>query len=717
MSDKPLHIDKIEEKLDQYLDAVLSSRRSARGLAKVLAQFTRPEQELVLRWVDIIAKTNAELAYQFARRTPDALNTLDTSGIEDWVIQAMDVYDSNGLYPAVAALDELPQYPQELRARVNGVRFEDVVGIIHLFLQGLSEREFGLKASEEVYTDTQTLFLPPRLTLFSEARDNFRLYKAMAAHLWAQTWYGTFRLPANGSDDANAGRLSISRVGADFEDPAKAMRVFHALETMRLDARIGGELPGLHREMAQLQNKLGGVSYPPTWRAAITRLRQADASVEDSLRLLPQLYDTKLPRSLCYQGALFPERVERILGERIAHERRTLNVTLARLLRNMGKDRATATEEALERFHVQATYDAQHPERSDFELQLDGKPVVLPDDVRALMTSVIQDFGDIPPEYLQAGGNGYHHKRPSERDPADVWRGVYHEEGTFSYNEWDYRRQHYRKNWCVLRELDVHPLDKPFVEDTLKKYSGLVTHLRRTFEALRGEDKLLKRQKNGDDIDYDAVVEGYADMRHGMEMNERHFTNKRKIDRNIAVMFMVDMSGSTKGWVNNAEREALVLLCEALEILGDRYAIYGFSGMTRKRCELFRVKSFAEAYGDAVKARISGMRPQDYTRMGVIIRHLGRLLKDVDARTKLLITLSDGKPDDYDGYGGDYGIEDTRQALIEAKQLGIHPFCVTIDTEARDYLPHLYGAVNYTLIDKVDRLPLKVADIYRKLTF
>jgi nitric oxide reductase NorD protein len=717
MFDRPLHIDKIKEKLDEYLDAVLSSRRSAHGLANALTQFARPEQEFVLRWVDIIAKTNAELAYQFARRTPDALKTLDRSSIEDWVIRAMDVYDSNGLYPAVAALDELPQYTQALQARAKGVRFDDVVGIIQLFLQGLSGRELRLKASEEVYTDTQTLFLPPRLTLFSEARDNFRLYKAMAAHLWAQTWYGTFRLPANGSDDANAGCLSLSRVGANFEDSAKAMRVFHALEAVRLDARIGAELAGLRREMAQLQNKLGGVSYPLAWRAAIKRLRQADASVEDSLTLLPQLYDTKLPRSLCYQGVLFPERVERILGERIAHEHSALNVALARLLRDRGKDRAAVTEEVSGRFRVQATYDAQHPERSDFELQLDGKPVVPPDDVRALMTSIIQDFGDIPPEYLQAGGNGHYHKRANERDPADVWRGVYHEQGVLFYNEWDYRRQHYRKNWCVLRELDVHPLDKPFVEDTLKKYSGLVAHLRRIFEALRGEDKLLKRQKNGDDIDYDAAVEGYADMHHGKEMNERHFTNKNKIDRNIAVMFMVDMSGSTKGWVNNAEREALVLLCEALEILGDRYAIYGFSGMTRKRCELFRVKSFSEAYDDAVKARISGMRPQDYTRMGVIIRHLGGLLKDIDARTKLLITLSDGKPDDYDGYGGDYGIEDTRQALIEIKQLGIHPFCMTIDTEARDYLPHMYGAVNYTLIDKVDRLPLKVADIYHKLTF
>ena len=137
---------------------------------------------------------------------------------------------------------------------------------------------------------------------------------------------------------------------------------------------------------------------------------------------------------------------------------------------------------------------------------------------------------------------------------------------------------------------------------------------------------------------------------------------------------MVDVSGSTKGWINDAERESLVLLCEALEILGDRYAIYGFSGMTRKRCELYRIKRIDEHYNQEVKARIAGIQPQDYTRMGVTIRHLTRLFKDIDARTQLLITLSDGKPDDYDGYRGEYGIEDTRQALVEAKRFKMIKF-------------------------------------------
>jgi nitric oxide reductase NorD protein len=180
---------------------------------------------------------------------------------------------------------------------------------------------------------------------------------------------------------------------------------------------------------------------------------------------------------------------------------------------------------------------------------------------------------------------------------------------------------------------------------------------------------------------------------------------------------MVDMSGSTRGWINDAEREALLLLCEALERLGDRYAIYGFSGITRKRCELFRIKTFDDAYDDEVKARINGIRPQEYTRMGFAIRHLTQLLNGIEARTKVLVTLSDGRPDDYfDPYRGAYGIEDTRMALLEAKRAGVRPFCITLDKEARDYLPHMYGAARYIILDDVAQLPLKVADIYRHIT-
>jgi nitric oxide reductase NorD protein len=358
--------------------------------------------------------------------------------------------------------------------------------------------------------------------------------------------------------------------------------------------------------------------------------------------------------------------------------------------------------------------------RLDFEITLDGAPLAPPDDVKQLLTSVYLDFGEIPPEYLTPAGDGEYDPNlvfDQPEDPDAVWQGTYHEKGAELYPEWDHGRQHYRKNWCVMREKPVTPAYDSFYRDTLGKHAGVVRQLRKRFEALRDENRLEKRQTQGDEIDLDALVEALADSRDGREMSDRLFVRMHRAERNIAVIFLVDMSGSTKGWINEAEREALVLLCEALELLGDRYAIYGFSGTTRKRCELFRIKTFDEHYDDEVKARISGIRPQEYTRMGFALRHMTKLLNQVEAKTRVLVTLSDGRPDDYfDVYRGVYGIEDTRMALLEASRTGIHPFCITLDREARDYLPHMYGAARYIILDDVRQLPLKVTDIYRRIT-
>lgn len=307
--------------------------------------------------------------------------------------------------------------------------------------------------------------------------------------------------------------------------------------------------------------------------------------------------------------------------------------------------------------------------------------------------------------------------QPRENNPNDVSKGTYHEKGVFLYDEWDCTRKAHRKRWCALREREIQPdHTSPFVGDTLHKYRGHIKSLRRNFEALRDEYRVLKKQPDGESLDYDALVEAIADVRSGMEMTSRIYRKAHRVERNIAVILMVDMSGSTKGWINIAQREALILLAEALSSLDDRYAIYGFSGNTRKRCETYKIKAFDENYDAEIRARIAAIEPQDYTRMGVTIRHLSHLFDKVNARTKLLITLSDGKPDDYDTYHGEYGIEDTRMALFEARQRGIHPFCITIDEEARDYLPHMYGDSSYVLIDDIDKLPYRISEVYRSLT-
>jgi nitric oxide reductase NorD protein len=515
----------------------------------------------------------------------------------------------------------------------------------------------------------------------------------------------------------------LSQIIQKFSIPEKACQLFHTLERLRLDACIERELPGLHRDIQQMLNKLGETAIPYEWQPIAKQLAQASATVQDSYDLLAKIYSTHSPHFLSYQGRLMPDTVEEIMALRIAREKQAFRIAvidLAKEIKPTLPENQYENQELDTGFTIAKIPDELLPNGVKFELNLDGQPIKPPDNVKSLMDSIIQDIGMIPDDYLMAAGDGGYKildDKQDEPDSENVWKGIYHEKGAFLYNEWDYERKHYRKNWCVLREMLVHPQSDDFVTKTLQRHKGLIKNLHRTFEALRGEDKLLKAQPNGEDIDFDALIKAYADAKHGFEMTNRLFSKKHKDERNIAVMFMVDMSGSTKGWINDAEREALVLLCQALETLGDRYAIYGFSGMTRKRCEIYRVKTFDEPYNQLVQQRISGITPQDYTRMGVAIRHLSKLLIDVDSRIKLLITLSDGRPDDYgDNYRGNYGIEDTRQALIEAKRDGIHPFCITLDTEAKDYLPHMYGAVNYIVIDEVRKLPLKVSDIYRKLT-
>ena len=711
MSSSPLTIAELEARLDEALDPVLSSRRTAAPLAHALAEIERSQQDFVLKWVDIIIKTNSEMAYQFAARAPEAFRLMPLPAIEEWIIQAMDVYDKQGLYPGCSAIGQLHAFAAETAEAVHSVALEEIQHVLELFVQGLAGRPLKVDAAAETGTDTATLFLPARLHRFPERQDNFRLYKATAAHLWAQTWYGTYRLAP--------GAPPLAETLATYREPEKALHLFHALETVRLNARIRRELPGLYRDMVEVQQLIGEVRYPDAWKQAIQRLTSPEASVSDSLALLPVFYEEDIPEPFCFQGSLLPERAQQAMQERLAREKELFREALAQLGGKPTQEKQeveTDPSQSSRHCAIEQRPDPDHPGQFIFRLLLDGEPVQPLADMRTLMNSIIQDLGQIPEDYLVAAGAGGYRQQVDEKRPEDVWKGTYHEEGAFLYNEWDHRRNHYRKHWCVLREIDVHPANEPFVARTLNKYRGVLPQLRKTFEALRGENKLLKKQINGDDVDFDALVEAKADMQSGMELSERLFTKLHKFERDIAVMFMVDMSGSTKGWINDAERESLVLLCEALEILGDRYAIYGFSGMTRKRCELYRIKRFDEPYGDDVRQRIAGIRPQDYTRMGVTIRHLTKLLNDIEARTKLLITLSDGKPDDYDGYRGEYGIEDTRMSLIEAKRAGIHPFCITIDEAARDYLPHMYGAVNWTLVDDVRKLPLKVSDIYRRLT-
>lgn len=678
------------------------------ALEQALARLDAGQRAFVERWRQIIARSDDEVARLFVQRAPQAFALMDSDGVEAWLLTALEQFDRRGLGWAVAVLDGVERYARERAEQARRLPLSEIRSRLSRLVMGLGGRELAIEAGETPYTDSETIYLPAQLQAGDRQRA-FALYKAMAVHHWAQAFYGTWRLDV------------LERLPAVCTDP-QALARFAALERLRLDARIDRELPGLGREL----RRLGGIpELSGRWREAAAALAAPAADGHTSLAWVGGLAATEPPAPAAYHGAFNPRQVRSKLEARLGREREAVRLRLGSLqpappepddvaamqLENRARRRRKPTEGFTLSQH-RATGGAVV-----FQLQAAEQPVAIPDELRELLQSIQQDLGEVPPDYLEGIGrrlyDARHDTGPGQSSVAEdagdggqVWR----------YPEWDYTRQRFRPDYCLLREQVVVPGDPDFVAQTRRRYHDLLKSIRRSFEALAGAPRLERRQPEGDDIDLDALVEARAEIRHGAEPSAGVYTRLRDNARSIAVMVMVDMSGSTKGWVIDAEREALVLLSEALETIGDRYAIYGFSGRTHQRVEVYHIKRFDERYGSVVQARISGIRPRAYTRLGAPIRHLGALLARQPARHKLLITLSDGKPEDYGSYSGPYGIEDTRHALLELRRAGIHPFCITIDREGGDYLPHMYGPANFTVIDSVPKLPLKVADIYRRLT-
>lgn len=297
-------------------------------------------------------------------------------------------------------------------------------------------------------------------------------------------------------------------------------------------------------------------------------------------------------------------------------------------------------------------------------------------------------------------------------------------EQVFYYDEWDHKIEDYRPAWCTLTEHRQTRTQEGFVAATFHEFGGIVTQIRRNFQLMRPEAlRKMRYQEDGDDLDTDGLVEYVVDRKARVSPTPRVYIKRDKRDRDVTTAFLVDMSSSTDRKIDgrkriiDIEKEALLLMCEALEAIRDEYAIYGFSGSGREDCEFYVVKELGERYDDRVKGRIGGIYARQKTRMGPALRHATRRLSAADSNVKLMILLTDGKPYDSDTYQDNtYAQEDTKMALREARREKIHLFCVTVDREGADYLPHMYSDANFVVVDDVRTLPQKLPQLYRRLT-
>ncbi|MET1077053.1 MAG: hypothetical protein ABWY06_03430 [Pseudomonas sp.] len=289
------------------------------------------------------------------------------------------------------------------------------------------------------------------------------------------------------------------------------------------------------------------------------------------------------------------------------------------------------------------------------------------------------------------------------------------------YPEWDWRGGHYRHPGATVRLLPNLPGAQHWVDKTLEEHRPLLAQIKQRFELLRARRVTRRRQLEGDEVDLQAYVDSYADYRAGGSLAEGLYQSRRRAERDLAITLLIDVSGSTDGWVAanrrviDVEREALLLVCVALEGLGEPYAVQAFSGEGPDAVIVRTLKRFDEAFSNEVALRISALEPEHYTRAGAAIRHASSGLLQQAARHRLLLLLSDGKPNDQDEYEGRYGVEDMRQAVTEATLQGISTFCLTIDRQAAHYLPQVFGAGHYALLSKPERLPTVLLEWLKRL--
>jgi hypothetical protein len=290
------------------------------------------------------------------------------------------------------------------------------------------------------------------------------------------------------------------------------------------------------------------------------------------------------------------------------------------------------------------------------------------------------------------------------------------------YPEWDHRIDDYRTNWCRVVERPADAGSDEFVTETLAAQQGTVKLLRRFFEGLRPPAfRRAAGQPDGEEVDLDAVVRRTGEQRAGLEGDDRLYIRREKRERNVAVAFLIDISGSTSRdlgtgrRVIDIEKEGLVLLCEALDAVGDQYGLYAYSGQGRAKVEFLTIKDFDDRLGASTAHRLGGLAPRHQNRDGAAIRHATAKLLARDTKTRILVLLSDGRPLD-DQYKDDYSLEDTKAALREARQRGVETFCVTIDREAESYLRRMYAETRYCVINRAEALPTRLPLIYRQLT-
>ena len=730
--------------------AAIRDHREATTLARRVILLTRE-----------VGRVDSEAALACLRSSAKALRTVSIEQFENWARAGLIAGDTRARRSYYAL--ETRSSNEALRAGDAGVTLESVQTLLRLYVEGLTGRAVEVAPLAAVplesrIGDGRTIHLPATVAEFGDEELDFRLYKVLAAHAAGQIEFGTHERdtsdlraafaalselydPANEDardafaidptllSETEARANSNSRPGAApvpgldyrvilnlFPIPALARRIFGTLENGRIDRRLRQTYRGLARDLNLIREHLRNrrpkiIDLPPALVPfeLLFQITMLGGALDDAREFYRQVVS----------------ELETIVAEYLNDSDRTVADTLMATSRVYTLFQSIAMEDAEQQIEIPDQMDQEDENKIAEQMQAQRETDRQPQrrDARELFNA-----WNAEPEGEFDELDGSEAWTDGETPEQDLEAG----EVAFNYDEWDRELVDHRVGWCRVVEKKVKRGSRDFVDDTRERYKGVVSSIRHQFQLMKPENLTkITNELDGEDYDLNAVVDFFIDRRADGQQSERIYTKRLRRRRDVAVSFLLDQSSSTARTIGRhplqpythpgrriieIEKEGLVLMSEALEAVGDIYSINGFTSEGRRNVKFYVLKDFQEHYSDEVMRRIGGITYQNNTRLGAAIRHATAKLERQEARTRLLIVLSDGRPYDHDYGDARYAREDTREALRQAKIAGITPFCITIDRESESELKDLYGEIGYTIIDDVLTLPERLPGIYRRLT-
>ena len=655
-------------------------------------------------WVDLISQVKTGQggagAYDFILNTPELLQQLDANELAGWVRYGLENIEQDNRL-AYFALKSQESRDTVSRLR-SGLFLESIRKVLLIYFESLTGEEVIIRNASDLpgkiheddrlfgALDTRRIYLPDMLRSYEEERDNLRLYRVMLMHLSAHMTFGTLELTCE-----ELGELIQNR---------QLGQLFEYIEDNRVDYLAVKHYPGLNRDMGlvadvnSIENSVG-----------------EDFLKEDILLYLkyflwPGNLDLEKPLVTPEVRADmegFWENVVETGGS--AAESLSLARRMFPVLQNQQPDYHTDRQK-------------NHIYRGRLRYDLIYTAMKLDEEIGGQVSPAEETIPDLTGEFYPKLKKLLQKFHEDEENPYRM---------TVYYDEWDRTLNDYKKDWCRVREIVLKPSTGRFVTRALEEHRGMINTLKRYFGMLR-PDRVQKygRREDGEDIDIDAVIEAMVEIKAGVAPETGFYIRRDKRERDVAVGFLLDLSYSTEEVISqtgktllDVETESVVVMAEALEVLGDKYAIYGFNSDSRDKVNFYVVKDFEEPYTAEVKQRYGGLKSYGMTRLAAATRHAVSKMQEVRSAIKILIILSDGRPFDFDYNSGMtkdyeplYPESDTRMALREDKMKGVNPFCITVDTKGQEYMDFIFGNVNYIIIDDVNALPTKLTETYKNLT-